>query len=175
MRSPIMLRIILFVAVMFSLMNVKAETTNIEPEKLKLIKELIEVTGAASNSEQYSAAFSQQLVSVLKLTNPNLSEQAINIVEDEVAKTVIAAFAAESLQEQIYPIYAKHFSIAELEGLIAFNRSPAGQKANRVMPQLIAESNAAAKTWARTLSPEISHRVLQRFSSEGIEVKLTSN
>lgn len=142
-------------------------------EKIALIKELVRITGAASNSEQYSRAFSQQLVSVLKISNPDLSPEAVRIVEEEVNHTISAAFSSESLQKQIYPIYAKYFSVEELEGLLAFNRSPAGQKANRVMPQLIAESNAAAQVWARTLSPQISSRVLQRFKDEGIEIQLS--
>ena len=41
---------------------------------------------AASNSEQYARAFSQQLISVLKISNPDLSNEAIRIVEEEVAK-----------------------------------------------------------------------------------------
>ena len=144
----------------------------LEPEKLALIKELIEVTGAATNSEQYVQAFSQQLISVLKISNPNLSDKAIEIVQQEVGLTVEEAFSSESLQKEIYPIYARYFTVEELQGLVAFNRSPAGRKANQVMPQLIAESTRAAQIWARTLSPQISHRVLQRFSDEGIEIQL---
>ncbi len=144
----------------------------VETKKLVLIKELIEVTGAATNSDQYVQAFSQQLISVLKISNPNLSEGAIALVHEEVGLTVEEAFGSKSLQKEIYPIYARYFTVEELEGLVAFNRSPAGQKANQVMPQLIAESSRAAQIWARTLSPQISHRVLQRFSDEGIEIQL---
>lgn len=151
---------------------ITVKASEVDDQKLVLIKELIQVTGAATNSQQYSRAFSQQLTSVLKISNPELSQKAIDIVEEEVNNTVSAAFSSESLQSEIYPIYARYFTIEELEGLIAFNRSPAGQKANRVMPQLIAESTQAAQIWARALSPKISHRVLQRFSDEGIDVQL---
>lgn len=165
----------LLAGLMFALVTLAAsanEQTTAD-EKLSLIKELVQVTGAASNSEQYSRAFSQQLISVLRISNPDLSDRAVKIVEDEVNKSISAAFSSESLQREIYPIYAKYFTVEELKGLIAFNQSPAGQKANRVMPQLIAESNAAAQVWARTLSPQISSRVLQRFQAEGIEIKLS--
>ncbi len=158
---------------MVSTASAQSTESDVSAEKLSLIKELVQMTGAASNSEQYSRAFSQQLISVLRISNPNLSAAAIKIVEDEVNKTISAAFSSESLQKQIYPIYAKYFTVEELQGLLAFNRSPAGRKANQVMPQLIAESNAAAQIWARTLSPQISSRVLQRFREEGIEVKLS--
>ena len=71
---------------------------------------------------------------MLKISNPNLSQRAANIVQEVVNDSVVGAFGNESLEREIYPIYAKYFTFDELEGLIAFNRSPAGQKANRVMP-----------------------------------------
>ena len=86
--------------------------------------------------------------------------------------SVQEAFSEESLQREIYPIYAKYFTLEELMGLIAFNKSPAGVKANRVMPQLMAESMQAAQIWSRTITPQISTRVLERFQKEGIQVRL---
>lgn len=130
------------------------------------------MTGAATNSEQYSRAFSQQLVSVLRMSNPQLPDLAVQIVNEEVSIIVTEAFNTESLQQEIYPIYARYFTLEELQGLIAFNRSPAGIKANQVMPNLMAESMQAAQSWSRTITPEISTRVLQRFNKEGIEVRL---
>ncbi|MFT7306794.1 MAG: hypothetical protein ACI9P7_002062, partial [Candidatus Azotimanducaceae bacterium] len=99
---------------------------SVERAKLAAIKELITVTGAATNSEQYARAFSQQLVSVLRISNPQLSNTAIQIVNDEVGFSVREAFSEESLQREIYPIYARYFTLEELQGLIAFNKSPAG-------------------------------------------------
>lgn len=145
----------------------------IDPKKLAAIKELIRVTGAATNGEQYARAFSQQLVSVLRMSNPELSAKAVEIINDEVGKQVRAAFSSESLQQEIYPIYARYFTLEELNGLLAFNKSPAGIKANQVMPQLMAESMQAAQVWSRTITPQISTKVLERFQAEGIEVRLT--
>jgi len=147
----------------------------VDPRKLAAIKELITVTGAATNSEQYSKAFSQQLVSVLRMSNPQLSAEAVEIVNEEVGRSVREAFNAESLQQEIYPIYANYFTLEELQGLLAFNKSPAGIKANHVMPQLMAESIQAAQLWSRAITPQISSRVLARFQKEGIEVRLMSS
>jgi len=145
----------------------------VDPRKLAAIKELITITGAATNSEQYSRAFSQQLVSVLRMSNPQLSVEAVKIVNEEVGRAVRDAFNAESLQQEIYPIYANYFTLEELQGLLAFNKSPAGIKANQVMPQLMAESMQAAQLWSRAITPKISSRVLERFQKAGIEVRLT--
>lgn len=144
----------------------------VDPMKLAAIKELIEVTGAATNSEQYSRAFSQQLISVLRMSNPQLPDRAVQIVNEEVGSIVTQAFSTESLQQEIYPIYARYFTLEELHGLIAFNKSPAGRKANQVMPQLMTESMRAAQAWSRNITPEISTKVLERLQKEGIQVRL---
>jgi hypothetical protein len=164
----------IFISAIFLLAGPWSQAADpVDPMKLAAIKELITVTGAATNSEQYSKAFSQQLVSVLRMSNPELSEDAVEIVNQEVGRTVREAFSAESLQQEIYPIYAHYFTLEELHGLLSFNKSPAGIKANQVMPQLMAESMQAAQLWSRAITPQISRRVLERFQKEGIQVRLT--
>lgn len=147
---------------------------SVERAKLAAIKELITVTGAATNSEQYARAFSQQLVSVLRISNPQLSNTAIQIVNDEVGVSVREAFSKESLQREIYPIYARYFTLEELQGLIAFNKSPAGIKANQVMPQLMADSMQAAQLWSRAIAPQIFTRVIERFKEEGVQLQIAA-
>ena len=66
------------------------------------------------------------------MSNPQLPDRAVQIVNDEVGRIVENAFNTESLQQEIYPIYARYFTLEELEGLIEFNKSPAGIKANQV-------------------------------------------
>ena len=152
-----------------------AQDQEIDPAKLATIKELMKITGASSNSQQFSDAFSQQFVSVLKLGNPQISDRAISIVEEEVSKLVEEEFAGESLQRLIYLIYARYFTLEDLNGLVAFNRSPVGTKANRVMPQLMEDSLDAAQIWSQEITPKISARVLKRLEEEGIKVRARSS
>ncbi len=46
----------------------------------------------------------------------------------------------DELMGEMMPLYAKHFSGDELRGMIAFYRSPLGQKMLQTMPQLMGES-----------------------------------
>jgi len=144
----------------------------IDEEKLHAIKQLMTVTGAGVNNQQFASAFAQQLISALKVGNPDISEQAVQIVKDEVKRMIDQEFTSEKLQKEIYPIYARYFTLEELQGLIAFNQSPIGQKANRVMPQLMQDSLSAVQQWTQIVGPKISASVLQRFEAEGIEVRV---
>ena len=152
-----------------------AESDAVDKAKLNAIKELLASTGAAANSQQFINAFSQQLISVLKIANPNISQQAIDIVNEEVSATVKEAFSNDSLQKEIYPLYAKYFSLEELNALVEFNRSDVGRKANQIMPLLMQESMNAAEIWSQKIGPQISARVLKRFNEEDIPIRLRSN
>lgn len=158
------------VAGLLALPPVVAAAEDIPPEKLAAIRELIQVTNAEVNSAAFASAFSQQMLSVLRANNPALPERAIVIVQDEVNRLVGEEMASESLQSLIYPIYARHFTLEELQGLIEFNRSPVGRKANSVMPSLMQESRTAAQAWSQSVGPRITQRVLDRFTAEGIEL-----
>jgi len=140
------------------------------PEKVAAIRELIDVTRARVNSAAFASAFSQQMLVALRAGNPGLSDRAIAIVQQEVNQVVEEEMQQESLQALIYPVYARHFTLDELKALIAFNRSPAGIKANEVMPLLLEESRQAAEAWSREIGPRIGERVLERFREEGIDV-----
>jgi hypothetical protein len=54
----------------------------------------------------------------------------------------------DDLIKQWPPIYARHFTAAELREITAFNRSPTGQKALRLMPIVMAE-------FIKVISPQI--------------------
>ena len=147
----------------------------IEPEKLEAIRELMRVTNAQANRAEFSAAFTRQMLTILRAKNPDLSEKAIQIVTDEVTVTINEELDDESLQLLIYPIYAKYLTLEELQGLIVFNNSSVGRKANQVMPQLMQESLEAAQQWSQMVGPKISKRVAVRFREEGITTPAATN
>jgi uncharacterized protein len=148
-----------------------AQTEEIPAEKLDAIRELMRVTNAQANRTDFAAAFAQQMLSILRTSNPDLSEKAVQIVTDEVTTMVNKELDDESLQLMIYPIYARYLTLEELEGLIKFNESAVGKRANQVMPKLMQESLEAAQAWAQMVGPKMSDKVLERFQEEGIPVR----
>jgi|TARA_B100001971_G_C18136704_1_gene508039 hypothetical protein len=150
--------------------TVIAEEEEIAQKKLAAIRELMQITGAEASSAQFSALFTQQMLSILRTNNPSISDKAVQIVTEEVSRLVKEELKSESLQSQIYPIYARYFTLEDLQGLIDFNKSEIGVKANKVMPRLMEESLSAAQSWSEKVGPKMSERVLNRFKQEGIIV-----
>ncbi len=164
------IRLILAVILSASALPVAAASADIDPAKAAAIRELLEVTGAQANRKELTRTFTGQLISVLQANNANLSNHAMSIIRDEVDAVVEEQLRSEALQMKMYRIYARYFTLEEIRGLIEFNRSPIGIKANRVMPILMRESMSAAQEWSEEIGPELSRRVTARLKNEGISI-----
>ena len=161
----------LFQASMISLIAcVSVQAADIDPAKASTIRELLEVTGAEANREALTRTFTQQLVSVLQANKTSLTPRSIEIIREEVDKVVEEQLKTEVLQQKMYRIYDRYFTKQEIQGLIAFNRSTIGIKANRVMPVLMRESMSAAQEWSEEIGPLLSKKVTKRLKKEGITI-----
>lgn len=54
----------------------------------------------------------------------------------------------DGLVEALVPVYDRHFSLEEIEGMIAFMETPVGKKMVAETPQLMVESMEAGRKWA---------------------------
>lgn len=147
-----------------------AAESELDQDKIAAIRQLLQITGVEASREEWTRAFTQQLVSLLQANDARLNDEAIAIIEDEVDTIVGEQLEQEVLQKKMYVIYARYFSLEEIQGLIAFNQSPLGTKANRVMPVLMRESLGAAQEWSVELGPELSERVQKRLAREGFGI-----
>lgn len=148
---------------------VKAEE-NISPQKRQAIRELMEITGARANQQALTETFARQMISVLQAGKTEITPEAVRIIREEVALMIAQELAAERLQNRMYKLYARYFTLDEINGLVEFNSSPIGMKANRVMPVLLRESMSAAQAWSEDIAPEMSARVKARLEAEGFQV-----
>lgn len=64
-------------------------------------------------------------------------------------------------------VYARHFTAEELRGLLAFNRSPLGQRLIALQGQVAQESMEAGRAWGARVGAEVG----QQLADEGITVE----
>lgn len=136
-------------------------------DKEAAIAQLIQVAGIG---QQVTALFTRQMIQALKTDYPEIPDTIIQSVEEEVALAVSEEIEKGTLQQTIYPIYAKHFTIDEIRELIAFNNSALGKKANRLMPQLMQESSLAAQQWSLGLRVKLLERVSEKLREKGLNI-----
>ena len=164
-----MIRALVFVCCLISADLLSAEDS-IDPEKRAAIQELMVITGAEANRQQLTHTFTQQLITVLQANGMAVNEPTANIIRDEVDRVVTEQLENQRLQNKMYRLYARYFTLEEIRGLIEFNKSPIGEKANRVMPLLMRESMSAAQEWSEEIGPVISNRVRDRLQENGISI-----
>jgi hypothetical protein len=139
------------------------------PEKKATIDQLMEVTGASRMQTQFGDAYVKQAQAMFATANPNMPPRALAIVAQEARAVLDARLAGKrGLFSAIYPIYHQHFTLAEIEAMLTFYRSPAGKKALAVMPQVMMESMQAGQRWTQSVGQAVQIRVEQRLAAEGL-------
>ena len=71
------------------------------------------------------------------------------------------------LENILIVVYDRHFSIEELQQILAFYRSPVGQKLMSEQPALVRESMLAGQEWGGRLGAEVA----QQLAAEGIKIE----
>jgi uncharacterized protein len=124
--------------------GVRAQVQPPSPEGLQVANELFSIL---------SKDMLQQLVSQLTAQFWPPVERSLRGKYPQINDATIAELRAEFERIQVKnltliladapAIYARHFTVQELREMLAFNRSPTGQKALRVLPQVMGEFTAS--------------------------------
>ncbi len=72
----------------------------------------------------------------------------------------------EELNRLVIPIYAQHFTIEELDAIIAFYKTPAGQSVLEKMPLVLQDSMLIGQHWGM----DIAQQILDDLAAEGYAV-----
>ena len=65
----------------------------------------------------------------------------------------------ETLVEMIIPVYEKHYTQEEVQGLIAFYQSPLGKKVITTMPLIAQESYTIGTEWGKKLAEQVGKKL----------------
>ena len=132
------------------------------------IETLMDLTNTKSLPQQMAGMAAVQVEDGLKRTQPNLPEQANQVVRD-VLNTEFAKMmqGPDGIHDELVALYAKHFTLDDLKTLIAFYQTPVGRKAITEMPALGQETTAAAVRWSQANAGRIMGTIQDRIRSEG--------
>lgn len=140
--------------------------TDISAGERKKIVEVMNIIGAQNISRQVSVSFAQQLSYGLKKAQPDIDPKAFEIVSS-ITDEVLSK-RTDELSDKMVPLYAKHFTEADLDQILAFYRSPIGRKTIETMPTLMQESMEMVIQEAQSSVPQIQERVTERLRADGL-------
>ena len=147
--------------------------------KRALALELLEVSGggdmAAEISQVMLASMQQNYAAMVKHlldSQPSLTAEERDAIAKHLAdydafstrfvSEFTSAIDFDQLLEEVYvPLYEKHFTEDELRQLLAFQRSPLGQKSTKLIPLIMQEGMAGLVPRIQPILLEVAARILK--------------
>lgn len=122
-----------------------------EPAKRETIEQVLKATDAPAMLD-YAYAQMEQMVQANR-TNPDdaLSQQQ----QREMQQLFRSEMSWSQLEEPIIAVYAQVFSEDEMQSILDFYQSPAGQKLVKRQPELVQQSMQMMQTLMQGMMPKI--------------------
>lgn len=147
---------------------VAAGPTAAQSTKLEKAREVFRVFQGEGIMEQvFDAAFSQ-ISTMTRQGNPELPSEVDQIIRDEVLAALKESLPL--LMDQVSLIYAEVFTEEELDAMLAFYTSPAGQSMIKKMPQMMGHTMQLSQQWGMALFQNLPGRVEQRLKAEDYDL-----
>jgi len=143
----------------------------ISPEKRKDVEQLLTLTGSLNVAKVIIKMANDQIIGAVRQSHPDVPPKTFDIIREEIQTGVSEALQGkDGLINRLVPVYAKHYTHAEIKGLIAFYKTPLGRKSIEVSPVIAQESYATGQDWGQALWPNLRSRIVQRLKMEGIDL-----
>jgi hypothetical protein len=141
-----------------------ATAEKIDPEKEKVIRHFMEITGSSKMGENMTELMTSQVKSAV---SRSMSGDRLQKFLDDFNQKVSAKSPATEVDSEEIPIYAQHFSLEDLQGMIQFYESPLGQRVMKALPQVLQETQQKGQAIERTAAIT----TLREMSGDYPEVK----
>ncbi|HEY8683633.1 MAG TPA: DUF2059 domain-containing protein [Rhodanobacter sp.] len=119
------------------------------PPTEQQVRQLMEVIGLGRSLSQMNT----QVVASMK--------QALPCVSSNYWQDFIDQAGSQEFIGRLVPIYQKHFTAAEVDGMVKFYGSPLGQKVLAEMPPAMAEANQVGQQWSQEHSKLMIAKLVQ--------------
>lgn len=127
-------------------------------------KQLIAATGATAVFNPLIAGVVEQAKLLFLQQNPALGKD-LNDVAAKIRTEMQPRFV--EITDQIALLYAQNFTEQELKDILAFYKTPTGQKLLKTQPHVIDSSMQFAQTWANKLSDEVIAKMREEMKKKG--------
>jgi hypothetical protein len=155
--------------VCFLMQGIAVAQDSEDAKRLRLAEELIELTQARQLVDQIYAQVGPGQTELLKSMLPEgalsdeeleiIAEESLAIMREELAPAMIA------LVDQMAPVYAEVYTLAELKGVVDFYKSPIGQAFIAKQSLLVERSTEISSKWAQETIPGVMQRMTQRLQA----------
>jgi uncharacterized protein len=123
----------------------------VDPAKEKAIRHLMDITGTSKLGDNMTEVVAMQVKNAM---SRKLPPDRLQKFMDDFNQKLSAKGPANEVADAQVPIYAQHFSMQELQGMITFYESPVGQLMVKSLPEVLQESQRNGAEIERTAALE---------------------
>lgn len=135
----------------------------ISSEKASLIKEMINMM----DSEKMDMQFARQMAIVIRdsyqSTDKTTPPATLDMIENEAYIAYLEAIKSDHYTQGMYSIFDRHYSLEDLKEMVAFYKTPLGQKWLKTMPLVAEDSAKFSVEWNAKITPKIMDQVKTRL------------
>ena len=144
-----------------------AQSQEISPEQLALARKYVDLSDKAQIYEATMVMTAQQTSKLLTQSNPEIAKQ----INEAIGKALEARRGKkDDLFNQIARIYAVSFSTEELQQIIAFYETPAGQKLLSESMSINQDVQVVMNIWTSNNGTEFVREVRAALKAAGYNV-----
>jgi uncharacterized protein len=152
------------------LWSLPAEAQEVSPESLAASRELMALTQSDRILDQFLVMFTPQVSALIEKANPEKGPLVRKIMEElmlpEMRKQIPEAI------DDVAKVYTRHFSLEELNELIAFYKTPIGQKFVDRQSVLMIDLSQAGQEWGQRATLKALRNLAPKLKEQGIEVPI---
>jgi uncharacterized protein len=139
-----------------------------DPAAVEKAIELLEVSGAQAAFEQLIPRITQQMGMLAEQMNPGDGKAVNELMQTKFLPRILER--SHEFSELIANVYAKHFTLAELDQLIEFYNTPVGRKLVQEQPQMMTEAMGVGQRWGQAVAAEVLQEMAPEFDKRGLKM-----
>jgi hypothetical protein len=163
----------LIVLVMMVVLRVTAAAAQTQPaatpppEAVAAAKELMAIMSPDMVKQMMQGMVGQMWPQIAQSFGPKIDAATSAELRAEFEQT-LQSWVIESMQD-LPPIYARYFTVAELHELAAFYKTPVGAKALATMPRVMADFSASMMPRMATFQQQLQGRLQAILQKHGLQ------
>ncbi len=127
-----------------------------DAETLAVARQLVKVSGSGRTFDEILPNVADQAKTTFIRSNPQMQLGIIEVV-DRVALSMVDR--RRELDDRLAEVWIEFFDKAQMDALLAFYNTPAGQRLAEVQPRLLGGQLQIAQEWAQEIGEEIVQKV----------------
>ena len=131
-------------------------------------KELLAAAQQDKMADQVITLMEKPLGQLIESTNPGRSKEVEALLHDQFLPAMRDHLP--EFMDLAAHVYAQHFSVDELDQLLAFYQSPVGKKLVAEQPAMLNEMTGIAQAWGRNVAGEVLHKMAPEFQKRGLSM-----